>query len=156
MEAGVPEDKLWKAEVAWYGLQKSPKWFQEFTEKVMEKLGMHQLLTESQMFTNKKENKELLAVYIHVDDPFFIGTKNIREFLEKLGAHVNLKDEIILDFENSIKHLSKNYAKTKKGFRISTYPSYVRDTQKLMGMENCRPVSTPGVVSKSMEEQLVD
>ena len=62
-------------------------------------------------------NDELLAVYIHVDDPFLIGKKkNIKEFLKKLGEYVNLKDELILDTENSIKHLSKNYAKTKKGF----------------------------------------
>lgn len=143
---GNEKNKICKLRKAIYGLkQASHNWNKKFTE-ILKKHQLKQLLTEKCIF-KKEDNSALLA--IHVDDGILFG-RNLQDLKNLLSKLKNVF-EIIIN-ENPSSFLGLEIEKQENSIRLNqqNYSGKVLDTY---GMNNAKPVDTPMLVNKEMNDE---
>ena len=130
---------VWKAKRCLYGDKRAPRGWQDHFEKTMLELGFERLESEPGCFVKKGvTHKDTIIVVVHVDDLLSVGTrKHLDNFFVQLEKTLKLKRvEYITKFKDKITLKSRD--------------TYVDNMLTLMGMESCKPTSTPMVRKESV------
>uniref|UniRef100_J3M9V3 Uncharacterized protein n=1 Tax=Oryza brachyantha TaxID=4533 RepID=J3M9V3_ORYBR len=140
-----------KLDKALYGLKQAPRtWYLRLSTKLQE-LGFKASKADTSLFFYNKGDVTIF-VLIYVDD--IIITSSISSatttLLKDLAKDFALKDLRELHFFLGIK-----VSRTNQGI-ILTQEKYARDILKRIGMQNCKPVNTPLLVSEILSANEVN
>ena len=135
-------DVLWKLRKVLYGLNTSPKLWQQHLSSKLEELGLRKNKADPCIFMGEK-----LLVMTYVDDLLIVGEKQEQEsFLAKLSAQFPLKHQTKLDAQTPLTFLGKLVEHNAQEHSISLHlpTAYYLKLFKLYGMEQAKPSSTTG------------
>ena len=135
-------DVLWKLWKALYGLQTSPKLWQQHLSDKLQELGLRKNKADPCIFMGEK-----LLVMTYVDDLLIVGEKQEQEsFIAKLSAHFPLKHQTKLDAKTPLTFLGKlvEYSAQEHSINLHLPTTYYLKLFKMYGMEHAKPSATTG------------
>ncbi len=138
--------KLWRLRKQLYGRRKAPKAWQQHFTAITAELGFIQHGGQPSIFYRPTDD---IVMDVHMDDGHAAGPAEcLRRLLKELGERLLLKHVGIIDgSEGADRYSYLKQNKQRIGGHIATKPrdKYVDDVLKLLELEGCKPVSTPGV-----------
>ena len=125
-----------------YSTRDTPQCWQEHVKGVMKELGFAAGKANPCVYRHRTRN---LVIPVHVDDFICAGPRADLDWVRKeLPAHCQCTSSILgPDEQKQVKYLSRILERT--GDTHEHDPRHVEAVLKEMGMENCKPVSNPGV-----------
>ena len=128
-DSGEDPNYVWQCDKAFNGLRKAPAWWTGSIARFLQSdLGFYRCETDPQIFVNHQTGDRMV---LHVDDPFATGkSEKLQDFWQELAKHVEVKKWCLLSEVSEEKCLAKRIAKTERGFVLSNYDSYFKDTLK--------------------------
>ena len=149
------EGFVWKLKKSMNGIRRASQNFQDFIcEVLVEKMGFKRCKTDGSIFVHPNGK---CFVGIHVDDYLLVGSDQDRErFQHELAEHVLFKIGPIINHENKVKFLGRNYQRTEQGFKVSAPEGYVDETLNIYiyiyNMKSCKGIATPGSKTEDKDE----
>ena len=141
---------MWLMHKAIYGLRQSPRIFQEFVAEALCEQGWTRLIADAQLYQHKLGS----LMMIHADDIMLVCRPDLLdEMKETLAAHLKLKWMETLEKDRWVRYLGKLFMRTERGFLVRHPEAIVDEILTIMGLENCKPVATPGVVGAKRDEE---
>jgi hypothetical protein len=144
-----PHDEVWHLRCTLYGLQEAMVDFDTYFDEVVQGkvsyegypvLGMSRNLTDPASWRGEGVNMAK-----HVDDGIVVGkSHDIDAMLEKLGKYFILKVTDELSIGHQEKLLGSLITRTPDGFSQECLPAHIDKYLKILNMETCSSVSTPG------------
>lgn len=134
------ESKVCRLRKSIYGLKKSPRYWNDKINQVMEKLGFVRSKNDYCMYC-KVSGTSRLYISIYVDDLLIVGSdeSEIAILKEKLSASFKVKD-----FGSASNYLDINIKQNLKNDKIEiSQTSYLKNVLRKFGMSECKPVSIP-------------
>ena len=139
-ELAQRSDVLWKITRALYGIEHSPRLWQQHLANKLEELGLRRNKVEPCIFSS-----EQLIVMLHLDALLIEGDKHQQEScISQLSTSISLTDIIKLDAKTPLSFLNMTLEHSKQDHSISLHlpaSSYMK-LFKMYGMENAKAIST--------------
>ena len=142
---------VWKLKRYLCGDKRAPLGWQDHFEKTMLKLGFERLESEPGCFVKKGvSHKDTIIVVVHVDDLLSVGKrKHLDNFFVQLKKTLKLKRVEFIENGKSVLFFGDYITKLKDKITLKSKDAYVDNMLTLMGMESCKPTSTPMVRKES-------
>ena len=117
----------------------------------MLELGFERLESEPSCFVEKGvTHKDTIIVVVHVDDLLSVGKrKHLDNLLVQLDKTLKLKRVEFIENGKSVLFLGDYITKFKDKITLTGKDAYVDNMLAMLGMESCRPTSTPMVREES-------
>ena len=113
-------------------------------------LGFVRLESESGCFVKKGTPKNSIIVVVHVGDLASVGKrKNLDNFVAQLVTTLKLKRVEYTENGKSVLFLGDYITKYKDKVTLKSKDAYVDNMPAMLGMEGCKPTSTPIVRKES-------
>ena len=111
----------------------------------MLELGFERLESEPGCFVKKGvSHKDTIIVVVHVDDHLSVGKRKHRDnFFLQLENTLKLKHAEFIEHGKSVLFLGDNITKFKDKITLKSKDAYVDNMLAMLGMESCKPTSTP-------------
>ena len=144
------DEVFYKVDKALYGHRGSPRYWKDAVAEAAKDFGLKPSKMDPGNFIQ----------YVHVDDELLSGDEGlVRDMMQKLKQKFLVKKVGYLSkVGDKIQILGRTVERTRSGYRIITSRRYINQSLKVMDMEKCNLVSTPGlqVTEKDLatEEQL--
>ena len=142
---------VWKIKRYLYGDKRAPRGWQDHFEKTMLELGFERLESEPGCFVKKGvKHKDTIIVVVHVDDLLSVGKrKHLNNFFVQLEKTLKLKRVEFIENGKSSMFLGDHITKFKDKITLKSKDAYVDNMLATLGMESCKPTSTPMVRKES-------
>ena len=143
---------MWKIKRYLYGDKRAPRGWQDHFEKTMLELGFERLESEPGCFVKKGvTHKDTIIVVVHVDDLLSVGKrKHLDNFFVQLEKTLKLKRAEFIENGKSVLFLGDYITKFKDKITLKSKDTYVDNMFTMLGMESCKPTSTPMVRKESV------
>ena len=125
-----------------YGLPQAGRCWNKKMNEVLMKIGMTRLKGDPCIYYYDEDGQRVI-IGAYVDDLLSIGND---ELLDKIIAKIR---EYFILTENGNKYLGIEIARTSEGYEIHQR-SYIRKTLENFGLEDCKPVRTPGDINQKL------
>ena len=87
--------------------------------------------------------------HVHVDDPCACGSREALHYVfAELSKVMLLRYTDVVQVGEKMKHLGDEYERTQRGWIRGPDKDYVKNTLKIVGMENCNPSNVIGTTEK--------
>ena len=136
---------VWKIKRYMYGDKRAPRRWQDHFEKTMLELGFERLESEPGCFV-KKGVTHKDTIIVHVDDLLSVGKrKHLDNFFVHLEKKLKLKRVEFIENGRSVLFLGDYITKFKDKITLKSKDAYVDNKFAMLGIESCKPTSTPMV-----------
>ena len=142
---------VWKIKRYLYGDNCAPRGWQDHFEKTMLELGLERVKSETGCFVKKRvSHKDPIIVVVHVDDLLSVEKrKYVDNFLVQLEKTLKLKRAEYIENGKSVLFLGDYITKFKDKITLKSKDAFVDNMLAMLGMESCKPTSTPMVRKES-------
>ena len=142
----------WKVKRYLYGDKRAPREWQDHFEKTMLDLGFERLESKPGCFVKKGvPHKDTIIVVVHVDDLLSVGKrKHLDNFFVQLDKTLKLKRVEFIENGKSVLFLCDYITKFKNKITLNSKGAYVDNMLTMLGLESCKPTSTPMVRKESV------
>ena len=150
------DEGFYKVGKALHGYRGSPRYWKDAVAEAAKDLGLKPSKIDNSLYMDPGN----FIQYVHVDDELSSGDDElVRDMLRMLKQKFMVKKvDYLAKVGDTNEILGRTVERTKLGYRLITSSRYIDQSLKDMDMENCNPVSTPGlqVTDKDLatEEQL--
>ncbi len=152
--ADSQEHLVCRLEKSIYGLKQSPRCWNQALDTKLKMMGFTPSKSDPCVYVSTTDSMFILAVY--VDDILLAGEsqQKIAQVKSELGSHFQVKDMGELHYFLGVS-VEQN---TETGYTWIGQPAYTQAVIKKFGLENSKPVNTPGtkLVNASDESEIVD
>ena len=141
---------VWKRQRYLYGDKRAPRGWQDHFEKTMLELGFERLESEPGCFAKKGVRHKDTTKVVYVDDLLSVRKrKHLDNFFVQLEKTLKLKRVEFIENRKSVLFLGDYIAKFKDKVTLKSKDAYVDNMLAMLGMESCKPTSTPMVRKES-------
>ena len=155
VQNGGKETDVWQLKKQLYGRRKASFEFSKFVNKLLTDRGFAQCPVLPNIYYNPETQ---IVLDTHQDDMHGTSTSHepadeeLEKFTESIREELLIKSAGLLRAPCRYHYLKTERIRLADGTFFKQNDKYVRELQRLLGLENCKPVPTPMVPCSSIDE----